>query len=95
MNNNPLGNAPTQNMPMPLPPGMMRCGADQIKIKPKPIQLKFANPNVNNQPQIPQQPNLNLNMPNNNFIPNNNINNNINPNPNSHPNIPLQWRDFY
>ena len=99
MNNNPFGNVPPQNMPNPnqnvlLPPGIRRCGADQIKIKPRPIQLKIVNPKVNNQPQIPQQPNLNMNIPNNNNIPNN-INNNANPNPNNHPNIPHQWRDFY
>ena len=97
MNNNPYGNAAQPNKPIPnknvfLPPGIRRCGVDQLKIKPKPIQLKFAKPN--NQPQIPQQPNLNMNMPNNNIIPNN-INNNVNQNPNIPPNIPPQWKDFY
>ena len=86
-------------MPIPnknafLPPGIRRCGADQLKIKPKPIQLKFAKPVVNNQPQIPQQPNPNMNIANNNVIPNN-INNNVNQNPNNQPNIPPQWKDFY
>ena len=99
MNNNPYGNAAQPNMPIPnknafLPPGIRRCGVDQLKIKPKPIQLKFAKPVVNNQPQIPQQPNPNMNIANNNVIPNN-INNNVNQNPNNQPNIPPQWKDFY
>ena len=85
---------PNQNMMMP--PGIRKCGADQLNLKIKPIPLKKVNPTGNFQPQIPLQQNPNLNLVNNNLMPNNNFvpNNNINPYP-SHQNIPRQWRDFY
>ena len=106
MNNNQFGNnfpqnnmIPPQNAilqpihPLNHPSPIMRCGVDNLKIKPRPIQLKEANPINNNQPPIIQQPNPNINM-NNNIMPNN-LNNNINPNANNQSNIPHQWKDYY
>ena len=106
MNNNQIGNNfpqnnmnPPQNVilqpihPLHHPAPIMRCGVDNLKIRPRPIVLKEAQPKINNQPQINPQPNPNVNM-NNNIMPNN-FNNNINPNPNNQPNIPHQWKDYY
>ena len=107
MNNNQFGNnfpqsniIPSQNAnlipnyPQNQPFPIMRCGADQLKIRPRPINIKEAKPKNNNQIPVIQQPNPNVNMGNNNILPNNS-NNNSNSNFNNQQNIPPQWKDFY
>ena len=99
MNNNQFrNNFPQNNMippqqanlqpivPLNHPAPIMRCGVDNLKIRPRAFQFKEAKPKDNNQPPINQQLNPNINNMNNN---------NINPNVNNQPNIPHQWKDYY
>ena len=108
MNNKPFGKNRLLNMVAPLrsadappvvmnnPHGIMRCGADQLKIKPRPIDIQPIQKGSNNNIPLSQQQSQNYYS--NVNINNNNIGynfNNANPNVNNHPNIPPQWRDFY